>query len=204
MGGTLWRRKAAQQVVSRTASASFDTELGKVAPVVTSAMGALRTATAAHHERLERRVDIERALRSRATYRELLERFYGFYRPLEDVLAPISVPGFAYRRKLPLIEADLAALGGDVAALPVAPRVPAVATVGDALGVAYVIEGSALGGAVIGRMVRRELGLTSAFFHGTGIAPQWRAFGAVVERHAPVSEQAAIACFEDMERWVCR
>ena len=171
---------------------------------MSSAMGALKTATAAHHERLEQRVDIERALTSRDRYRALLERFYGFYRPLEDVLAPIDVPGFAYTRKLPLIEADLHALHSHPDTLPLAPRVPSVATVGDALGVAYVIEGSALGGALIGRLVRRRLGLDSTFFAGgLGLAPRWRAFGEVVERHAPVSTDAAIATFEDMERWLC-
>lgn len=172
---------------------------------MTSAMGALKAATAAHHERLERRVDIEHALGSRDRYRALLERFYGFYRPLEDVLAPIAVPGLDYARKLPLIEADLRALRSRPDALPLAPKVPDVATVGEALGVAYVIEGSALGGALIGSLVRRRLGLDSAFFAGgPGIAPRWRAFGEVVERHAPVSTSAAIATFEDMERWLCR
>lgn len=167
-------------------------------------MSTLKAATAAHHERLEQRVDIARALHSRATYRALLERFYGFYRPLEDVLAPIDVPGLDYTRKLPLIAADLLALDSEPDALPLAPRVPAVATVGEALGVAYVIEGSALGGALIGSLVRRRLGLSSAFFAGgPGLAPRWRAFGDVVERHAPVSTTAAIATFEDMERWLC-
>ena len=171
---------------------------------MSSAMGALKAATAAHHERLEQRVDIERALTTRESYRALLERFYGFYRPLEDVLAPIDVPGLDYTRKLPLIEADLQALDSTPETLPLAPRVPAVATVGEALGVAYVIEGSALGGALIGSLVRRRLGLTSSFFAGgPGLAPRWRAFGEVVERHAPVSTEAAVATFEDMEAWLC-
>ena len=75
----------------------------------------------------------------------------------------------------------------------------------DALGVLYVLEGSALGGAVIGRMVARDLGLTSAFFAAAaGSRARWRAFGAHVERHAPVSPQAAVATFEDMEVWLCR
>ena len=171
---------------------------------MSSAMVALKAATAAHHERLEHRVDIERALESRERYRALLERFYGFYRPLEDVLAPIDVPGLSYTPKLPLIEADLHALDSVPDTLPLAPKVPSVATVGDALGVAYVIEGSALGGALIGSLVRRKLGLTSRFFAGgPGLAPRWRAFGEVVERHAPVNTTAAIATFEDMERWLC-
>ena len=67
-----------------------------------------------------------------------------------------------------------------------------------------MLEGSALGGAVIGRMVERELGIPSAYFARRGIAARWRAFAAHVERHAPVSPQAAVATFEDMEVWLCR
>jgi heme oxygenase len=166
---------------------------------VTSAMGELKAATAAHHERLERRVDIERHLRSRAAFRALLEGFYGFHRPLEAVLAPFAGP-FAPRH--PALARDIAALGGDAAALPLATRLPAVETVRDALGVLYVLEGSALGGAVIGRMAQDRLGLESAFFARRGIAPRWRAFGATVERHGATGA-AAVATFEGMEAWLC-
>ena len=114
------------------------------AAVVTSAMGQLKAATTVHHERLERRVDIERHLRSRAAYRALLERFYGFHRPVEAVLAPFAGP---FTPRHPLLAQDIAALGGDVANLPMATRLPEVHSVRDALGVLYVLEGSALGGA---------------------------------------------------------
>ena len=53
-------------------------------------------------------------------------------------------------------------------------------------------------------MVERELGIPSTYFARRGIAARWRAFGAHVERHAPVSPQAAVATFEDMEVWFCR
>ncbi|MDA0172927.1 biliverdin-producing heme oxygenase [Solirubrobacter taibaiensis] len=163
-------------------------------------MRALKAATAAHHDRLERLVDIEARVGTRDAYLELLERFYGFYRPLEAALAPYAGP---FGPRHPLLAADIVAVGGDVDALPLAPRLPTVGTLHDALGVLYVLEGAALGGAVIGRIVRRELGLTSAFFHNHGIAPRWRMFGEHVERHAPVSERAAVATFEDMEVWLC-
>ncbi|MBE2316532.1 biliverdin-producing heme oxygenase [Solirubrobacter sp. CPCC 204708] len=164
-------------------------------------MEELKVATAAHHERLERRVDVARHLRSRTAYRALLERFYGFHRPIEETLAPFAGP---FTPRHPLLARDIAALGGDVAKLPTATRLPRVGSLHDALGVLYVLEGSALGGAVIGRMVDQRLGLRSAFFARRGIAPRWRAFGAHVERHAPVPPTAAIATFEDMEAWLCR
>ena len=164
-------------------------------------MGQLKAATTVHHERLERRVDIERHLRSRDAYRALLERFYGFHRPIEAVLAPFAG---AFTPRHPLLAQDITALGGEVANLPMATRLPEVHSVRDALGVLYVLEGSALGGAVIGRMVERELGIPSTYFARRGIAARWRAFGAHVERHAPASDRAAVATFEDMERWLCR
>ena len=163
-------------------------------------MGALKLATADQHARLERRVDIESRVRSRDAYRHLLERFYGFYRPLEAVLEPFAV----VEPKLGFLAADIAELGGGVDGLPLATRVPVVRSLRDALGVGYVLEGSTLGGAVIARLVRSELGLTPRFFgvYGRDVARRWRAFGAVVEAHGAESS-AAVACFEDLEAWVC-
>jgi heme oxygenase len=163
-------------------------------------MEELKAATAAHHERLERRVQIERHLRSPAAFRALLERFYGFHRPVERVLAPFAGP-FAPRH--PALAKDIAALGGDVTTVPTASRLPRVDSLPDALGVLYVLEGSALGGAVIGRLVERDLGLQSAFFARRGVAPRWRAFGEHVARHG-ARRAAAIRTFEDMEHWLCR
>jgi heme oxygenase len=172
-------------------------------------MSALKAATAAHHERLERRVDIAARVRSRAAYRDLLERFYGFYAPLETSLEPYAQPvlDFSARRKLPLLAADVAALGGDPGALPRAARIPRVASVPDALGVLYVLEGATLGGKVIARLAGRSLGLTrehgAAFFgaYGPEVGARWKAFGAVAERHAAAPE-AAVACFEALEEWL--
>jgi heme oxygenase len=164
-------------------------------------MQQLKAATASLHERLEARVDITTRVGSRDAYRELLERFYGFYAPMERRLAPFGV---RVTPKLPLLIADLRELGGDPRALPLARRVPAVASLRDALGVHYVLEGSTLGGAVIAKLARRQLGVTAAFFgaYGTEVGSRWRAFGEVVERHGAESG-AAVACFEDLEAWVC-
>ena len=164
-------------------------------------MRELKAATAAQHERLERRVDIVARVRSRDAYRELLERFYGFYRPLEARLEPFALP---VTPKLPLLVTDLAELGADPERLPLARRVPAVGSLREALGVSYVLEGATLGGAVIAKLARAELGVGAAFFgaYGRDVARRWRAFGTVVEEHGAESA-AAVACFEDMEAWVC-
>jgi heme oxygenase len=106
--------------------------------------------------------------------------------------------------KHPLIEVDLAELGGDPDVLPLAQRLPAVASVHDALGVQYVLEGATLGGAVIAQLARRKLGVGAAFFgaYGKEKARRWREFGAMVERRGAAAP-AAVACFEDLEAWVC-
>jgi len=62
------------------------------------------------------------------------------------------------RRKLPLLERDLRALGiAPCAVRPPAPRLPDAAA---ALGALYVLEGATLGGRVIHRHVAGPLGLT--------------------------------------------
>ena len=165
-------------------------------------MHRLKAATATHHERLERRVDIASRVGSRDAYRELLERLYGFYRPVEARLEPFAVP--AVTPKLPLLVADLEELGSDPANLPLARRLPAVRDLREALGVSYVLEGATLGGAVIAKLARRELGVQAAFFgaYGRDVARRWRAFGAVVDEHGAECA-AAVACFEDLEAWLC-
>jgi len=163
------------------------------------AMQALKAATAAHHERLERRVDIASRLRSREAYRDLLERFYGYYAPLEERLRPFSEM-VAFAPKTPLLALDIEALGGDPGALPVACRLPPTGSPHEALGVLYVLEGATLGGAVIARM-SRGLDISRAFF-GAYDSARWRAFKAFVDDHGADSA-AAVATFETMEAWVC-
>ena len=167
-------------------------------------MQALKAATAVHHERLERRVDIASRVRSRDAYRELLERFYGFYRPLEERLQPYGET-VELRPKAPLLARDVQSLGGDVNALPQASRLPPTGSLAEALGVLYVLEGATLGGAVIAKLAQRRLGVTreqgGAFF-GAYDARRWKAFKLVVERHG-AADAAAVATFEDMEEWVC-
>ena len=182
--------------------------MGSPASVLAScaveAMQALKAATAAHHERLERRVDIAARLRSRAAYRDLLERFYGFYRPLEERLAPYGET-VELRPKAPLLARDIEALGGDVDALPQASRLPPTDSLTEALGVLYVLEGATLGGAVIAKLAQRQLGVArecgGAFF-GAYDGQRWKSFKLIVERHG-AADAAAVATFEAMEEWVC-
>jgi heme oxygenase len=125
----------------------------------------------------------------------VLAVYHGFYGAVEaGLLARIAADAipFSYRerRKLPWLVQDLHALGDE---LP-SPRVVAPgwdpADVADLVGVLYPIEGSTLGGQVISRHLRDNLGLTpergARFFYGYGpdTARRWDAFCAFAEQLA--------------------
>jgi heme oxygenase (biliverdin-IX-beta and delta-forming) len=181
-------------------------------------MAVLKTATAACHERIEVRFDLDARLRSPTTYADLLERMLGFYRPVEERIAPYAaaLPGLDWpgRRKVPLLLADLGAVGRAPGAPQAVAPLPAVGSADDALGVLYVLEGATLGGTLIARAARARLGVTPvtgcAFFtaYGSATAARWRAFAAILQTAtagAPsgATLAAATACFTGLEAGLC-
>jgi len=184
------------------------------------AIATLQAVTSTDRDRLEQRLDIDRRLRSRPAYVGLLERMLGFYRPLEQRLAPFAEPlaglEYAQRTKTRLLVADLRALAAPDrgAKLPEAEVLPAVRSVQEAIGILYVLEEATLGGPAIARQARTRLGVTAqtggAFFgaYGTAVGARWRAFGAVVETltagiPTPAACAAAMACCSGLEAWLC-
>jgi heme oxygenase len=157
-------------------------------------------------------------------YRRHLEALYGFYGPLEAMLAPhlSNLPELraSERRKLPLLARDLCALGHDAASLtrlagsswlPPLPGVP------EALGCCYVLEGATLGGQLIFRHLQRHFaGIPAgdfAFFraYGEEVGPMWKAFGEVLNNASEAADslffdarvvQGAKDTFEAFERWL--
>ena len=125
--------------------------------------GALRDRTRSAHERVEGRVDAPARLADRAAYRGWLELLLGFHAATDVVLearfAGTALPPSGRVRRL---ERDLAALGASDADVAAVPRLdPAwIAGGASACGTLYVVEGSALGGAVLGRQARAALGVT--------------------------------------------
>lgn len=182
----------------------------------------LREATRPQHEAIEARVDLLRPDLSLAEYQRLLERFYGFYVPLEAKLAN-AAPweqwdfSFAERQKARFLARDLYHLGasqGEVAALPRCPDLPAVTSLAAALGCLYVIEGATLGGQLIARHVMPLLGLSPetgcAFFtsYGTEVGRRWRALGELLRAQlttAADADRAATAAhdtFAKLDHWL--
>ena len=135
---------------------------------------ALRNATTTLHEAVERRFagyDLARA----DDYGQFLALHAAAIIPLEQALDRAGIAGdltdWPIRRRTEALTADLAALG--MAAAPPGV-VPTCGRGAEALGAAYVLEGSRLGAAVLLRLVAP--GLPTAFLrHGTGQG-LWRSF----------------------------
>ncbi|QIJ76682.1 biliverdin-producing heme oxygenase [Methylobacterium sp. CLZ] len=172
----------------------------------------LRGATAAAHEALERDLDWEARVATLPGYRELLAGLRGFHAAYEPVIgvALADPPFFDPRRRLPSLDADLHALDGTAPDTLPAPAAPRLAGPGAALGALYVLEGSTLGGAVIGRHVARlhGAGVPLAYYAGRGreTGPLWRSFrerlDGLPEEQAAAAFAAGIATFEAMRRWL--
>ncbi|WP_223752702.1 biliverdin-producing heme oxygenase [Myxococcus sp. RHSTA-1-4] len=158
----------------------------------------LKTETRSHHERTEAAVRLMDSNLTPAGYRRHLEALHGFYVPLEAELSTRlaeSVPALrAHERwKVPLLEADLRALGHDEASLARLSRcslLPSLSGVPEALGCFYVLEGSTLGGQLILRHLRSRFADLPvgpfAFFsaYGEEVGPMWRAFGQALTQAA--------------------
>jgi heme oxygenase len=170
-----------------------------------STLRRLRSDTAALHALAEQHVRILDEDASPADYQRYLAVMHAFHAPLELQFAAhagLARAGFgaSLRQKRTLIERDLAALGDRRTAWPACPRLPEVGPLPRAVGAAYVLEGSTLGGRYILAKLPPALALlrgrATAFLEGYGAATggRWRAFGEVVERAitSPAAEDEAV------------
>ena len=154
-----------------------------------------------------------------AEYTHLLRRLYGFYAPLETRLAAWDAETVAInpqqRRKTAWLAQDLQALSPDAltSALPRCNSLPAVDGVAAALGCWYVLEGATLGGQIICRHLRQQLGLGAetglrfytGYGHHTGM--QWRTFQAAADDimvgHSDAEAiRSARSTFKSLETWL--
>jgi heme oxygenase len=179
----------------------------------------LKHETAAAHRAIEHTVDLPSRLRSAGEYRRLLERFWGFYAPIEAQLA--ARPEWAQydldihrRLKASALVCDLRALGLSASAIDRLPRCPSLPPLGSfahALGCLYVLEGATLGGQIIAREARRTLGLTPdhgcAFFssYGEHVGAMWGEFRVLLVEmaaHETTILHSAHETFAAFERWL--
>jgi heme oxygenase len=147
---------------------------------------ALRAATAALHDAVEARFagfDLSR----RGPYGDFLRGQAAGILPVEAALDAAGIarilPDWPRRARTAALLADLAALGREPPAVPP----PRFAPGGEALGAAYVLEGSRLGAALLLRQVGP--GLPDAFLRHGAHGGLWRSF---LARLAPAPDRAAV------------
>jgi heme oxygenase len=161
-------------------------------------LAVLRAATRKHHDRIDRLMDLRR-MHDRGHYTRVLQVFDAFLAGWEPAVAaalPARFQGWLrLRSRRPLLQRDLQVLG--ITAVPAAV-LPAFDSDAAAWGSLYVLEGSALGGAVITRVLASaglHAGTGAAYFHGWGdaVGTMWREAREllVTELAAPAAVQQA-------------
>ena len=177
----------------------------------------LKNETRPQHEAIENALDLMSEGLTTEGYRYRLERLYGFYRPVEQIVYNLdgwpAALEIQARRKTPLLEADLRALGiATPNELPRCQDLPDLRTLPRAFGCLYVMEGATLGGQFITRHIRRVLGIGpetgGRFFqsYGDDVGPRWKGFRAALAAYAsPANEdevvRGAAETFEKLHRW---
>lgn len=180
----------------------------------------LREDTAPHHRRLETALDLLRADLGREDYLSILRAFHDFLLPWEQsVSSVLDAPEYRdlqQRRHVWRLAQDICNLTGH------APQdlgsencsaLPELGSPAAALGSMYVIEGSTLGGQVIGAHMEKKFGFTPehgcAYFSGYGAqnGRMWSAFRTRLDESVAVGEhdvavRAAIETFDCLHAWL--
>jgi len=170
-------------------------------------LAALRAATASRHELLDGSLPIGAPHAGLGDYAAHLTLLRAWLAPLQDWSAryadgPQGAPGFDNAARLALIDADLAEPDMPaVAPPPAGDDWPDGASAAWRWGVAYVVEGSQLGGAVLYARLRERLAphpLRYLKGETGGPGPRWRAFMQAlrmgVRTPAEIAEASAGAC----------
>lgn len=156
------------------APSAHDPPLGAEPPMIT-----LRRATAESHARLDAGLPVTDPHLTADHYRRFLHRLFGVVAPVEAAIDAAGVPlvDWPDRRRAWMLAEDLADAAGDVvwcddAAEPLAPA--------RALGAAYVLEGSTLGGVHVAAAVRASVGPGAPVrwfeSHGDQVPVRWQGF----------------------------
>jgi heme oxygenase (biliverdin-IX-beta and delta-forming) len=180
----------------------------------------LRQKTFRLHLRLKQGIDLFNHLKTLEDYRRLLEKFMGFYGPLETALGRHfnrRAGGFDFerRRKVPMLVSDLRALGfKQFTTLPRSASLPTISSAHQAFGCLYALEISTLGGQIITRHLNRAFGVSPgsgcSFFHSYGdqTVAMWSDLGQQIKKHAVTEEieeamiEAAVETFVRLEQWM--
>ncbi|WP_433358670.1 biliverdin-producing heme oxygenase [Streptosporangium sp. CA-115845] len=143
------------------------------------------------------------------TYRSILIILEEFQRPAEAAICAMDWSAVHFDPHAmcrgDFLRADLSALGVTSAPAPrdSCPLTP-IDCLPHAVGLAFVLLGSTMGGAKMAQRIAITLGAPTSFFSNPGQV-NWQAFGAMVERALPDAtsqQQAADAAVDTMRRLV--
>lgn len=166
-------------------------------------LAALRAATHTRHEELDSGLPIGKDDASLADYAFHLTLLRAWLAPLQEWLrhfedGPQADPRFANDKRLALLVGDLDEPGMPAPAVRMDKEAwPLDASPAWRWGVAYVVEGSQLGGAVLyGRLHARLAPHPLRYLKGdeAGPGPRWRAFMQALRAHVHSPEEIADAC----------
>lgn len=143
-----------------------------------SLLSELRAATGAQHAALDAELGLLEGALSRQRYQAFLRGSLLALAPLEAALAAFAPNGISRSR---LIRADLEALGSSVPVAATEHGGVRIEHLAQAFGARYVVEGSALGGAVLARAFQKALAPEQNCWrfltlHGERLGEHWRAF----------------------------
>lgn len=164
-------------------------------------LAALRAATSERHERLDSGLPLSGAAPDLSDYAQHLALVRDWLAPLQAWLdgfddGPQQVLPAVER--LALIDADLNESGMPPVPASAAPHAwPIDASAAYRWGVAYVIEGSQLGGKVLyGKLEERLAPHPLRYLRGAdeGPGPRWRAFMLALKEHVKSPDEIADAC----------
>ena len=172
----------------------------------------LRDATQAIHDRLDRAALLRPLTEPTITqdqYRAALVALHGFHAAAERRLG-------GQGERVALLRADLADLGLDPDALPIAADLPALDGQAAQLAARYVLDGSAHGGRAMLPNITRVLGFDATqgarFLASAGVdaQAQWKVLlgrleaDIVTAQDRAAAREAAVALFAALEHWLHR
>jgi heme oxygenase (biliverdin-IX-beta and delta-forming) len=178
----------------------------------------LKDVTRSAHAELEKLV-IERIRRANtpAGYLHLLDLFYGFYKPVEEridrFIDHTHFPDFPQRRKAASLVQDMHEMNSEGSGM-MCEDLPQISRPSESIGALYVLEGSTLGGGIICKLLKKEMGddapQSFLFFNSYGEATMemWMKFKDRINSYsgdAAMQRQmadAANATFIKFKNWI--
>ena len=162
----------------------------------------LKERTQIYHNQLENELDIVGRCQTLQGYQQVLTKFWGFYKPIEDQLSKRyewQNLGFDFesRLKAPCLADDIANLKIRVGEAPLLVRcseLPTLTNFAQAFGQMYVMEGATLGGQIIARQLKEWYGVDAQsgckFFnsYGSSVGPMWKVFQQTLNDYAEATK----------------